>query len=141
MSYFAKSGLLLSIKPRKRFARPAEFGFAVFGGCNFGNEFIGIAFKPFGTIMFGDVDFGEYLLLSGVYSNRKFAGVNGTIRMKYYQPLNPQTIPQQANRSKFANAILSWRNLTSSEKLVYNRRAVGKHKSGYNIKISEFMSS
>lgn len=141
MAHFAKSGLLLSIKPRKRFARPAEFGFAVFGGSSFGSEFRGIAFKPFGTNMFGDVEFGEYLLLSGVYQNRKSLGVNGTLRMKYYQPLNPRTIPQQANRSKFANAIIAWQGLTFAEKLVYNSRAVGKHKSGYNIKISEYMAS
>jgi len=76
-----------------------------------------------------------------IYRTRKFNGVRIIEKMDYYTPTNPQTIPQQANRGIFADAVLAWQNLTATQKEVYNKRAVGKQMSGYNLFIREYMLS
>ena len=95
----------------------------------------------FGKIVFGESQFGHDEARAGVYRSRK--GVDGRIIIKnaFMYPANPQSIPQQANRVDFANAIAGWQFLTDEQKLVYNKRAVGKHMSGYNLYIQEYMKS
>lgn len=132
---------LFSIDPHNRFARPCEFGYGVFGYTKFGDEFLGVPMEEFGASIYGDLEFGDYILLSGIYAHRRTKSNRGTIRMHYYRPKNPHTIPQNNVRDKFAAAVLAWQNLTISQKAVYNKKAVGRHQSGYNLKIAEFMSS
>jgi hypothetical protein len=62
-----------------------------------------------------------------------------TSKMVYNPPSNPRTVLQQANRSVFADAVSSWQILTDEQKLAYNKNAVGKHMSGYNLFIREYM--
>jgi len=54
----------------------------------------------------------------------------------YSIPRNPRTEAQQNNRSAFAEAVKLWQELTPCEQSEYNRLAVGKPLSGYNIFIS-----
>ena len=77
----------------------------------------------------------------GIYRVR--SGLNGVYceKMNFYTPFNPQTVPQQANRSKFSTAIASWQALTESQQASYNIRAKYKSYSGYNLYISEYMLS
>ena len=58
--------------------------------------------------------------------------------MKFYTPTNPQTIPQQANRTKFANAMTAWGALTDEEKGVYNTRAKKRNMFGWGLFIREY---
>jgi len=76
-----------------------------------------------------------------IFQQRKCKDGKRTIKMKYYTPTNPQTIPQQANRSKFANAITAWQSLTLTQKEGYNERAKYKQYSGYNLFIREYMNT
>lgn len=64
---------------------------------------------------------------------------------RYYSPFNPQTSPQQDNRSMFQSAVTGWQSLPDESKLAWNfyqdhrrRRPV---MSGYNLYISKFMLS
>ena len=132
---------LLSIGARKKFCRAAEFGFAIYGEYGYGEEFRAILWQEFGVLSFGDSNFGEILQLSGIYQNRRSEIGRFSHRLKYYRPTDPKTEPQQTNREKFAAAIAAWQSLTNPQKLVYNERAKRKHLSGYNLKISEYMSS
>ncbi len=77
----------------------------------------------------------------GIYQMRLCKEGKIPIRMKFYVPTNPRTVPQQSNRAKFADAVLAWQNLTYTEKQVYNSKAGGTHFSGYNLFIREYMLS
>ena len=75
----------------------------------------------------------------GIYQIRRPFGKMQHVKMIHYRPTNPQTIPQQANRQKYADSILAWQGLTDSEKNVYNNNAKGKRMSGFNLFIREYM--
>ena len=47
-------------------------------------------------------------------------------------PSNPQTVPQQANRAKFAQAVAAWQAKTGLEKGIWNSYNFPRHMSGYN---------
>lgn len=105
----------------------------------------------FGFIRFGFSLFGSNFYFAGVYQKR-VTGYNNQgriagrprrayyVRMRYYRPTNPNSIAQQAGRTKFAEACAGWATLSDSEKVVYNRRANKMSRRGRNLYISEFMS-
>jgi len=57
----------------------------------------------------------------------------------YVVPRNPDTISQRNIRALFANAVKSWRALTTEKKYQYTRKARGTRMSGYNLYISEYL--
>lgn len=58
----------------------------------------------------------------------------GTFISNYFPASNPQTEAQQANRAKMAAAVKDWQDETIVEKKKeWNRRAQGKHMSGFNL--------
>jgi len=57
----------------------------------------------------------------------------------YAVPANPRTDAQQKNRCTFALAVRSWQELSPGHKLIYNRKAIKKSFSGYNLFISMMM--
>ena len=77
----------------------------------------------------------------GIYQQRKCKEGKLTILMKFYEPTNPQTVIQQANRTKLANGVIAWQSLTDNQKAIYNNRAKGKPLTGYNLFIKEYMIS
>lgn len=98
--------------------------------------------QSFGHAYFGEAIYGnDDGYIAGIYQKRKCLEGVISIRMKFYSPTNPQTIPQQANRSVFSSAVAGWQGLTSEQKQVYNTNAKGKNLSGYNLYIREFMLS
>ena len=52
---------------------------------------------------------------------------------RYTVPTNPQTAPQQANRSKFANAVAAWQALSEAEKNTWRKKALGSTIPGYQF--------
>ncbi len=57
----------------------------------------------------------------------------------WIKPPNPRTPAQQANRSRFRQAMISWRSLPDYEKDSYNRRARKLSMTGHNLYISRSM--
>lgn len=74
----------------------------------------------------------------GIYQIRHTLKGPRVIRMKFYTPTNPQTVPQQANRTKFANAMAAWQSLTEEEKGVYRKRAKKRSMFGWGLFIREY---
>jgi hypothetical protein len=120
----------LSLDARKRYGRP----------------------NGYGNINYGLLRYGEYNPKSGIYQKRvkrldfwtktyQPKGYTYTCKMRFYKPTNPRTIPQQNWRSKFAFAVANWQALTPKQKKMYNKRAIGKNLSGYNLFISEQLKS
>jgi len=77
----------------------------------------------------------------GIYRVR--SGTEGIYceKMDFYEPTNPQTVEQQANRQKFSTAVAGWQALTEEQQASYNIRAKYKNYSGYNLYIREHMLS
>lgn len=79
------------------------------------------------------------VLESGIYQMRRHAGGRTCTRIDFYDYVITHTEPQQTNREKFAAGVAAWQALTAEQKIPYNKRAIGKHMSGYNLFISEYM--
>lgn len=121
-----KSMLALGI--RGRVGRPSGFGASTIGWTWFGNPFF----------------------YGGVYQ-RRVSGYNNLgrhdylprktywVRMKHSHPNNPRTVEQQAWRSKFTEAMDSWKNLTSEEKQVIIKKATRAGRRPHNYYVSEYL--
>lgn len=155
MIYFAIT--LIDYGPRV--VKVGGLGTAGISGLLGGQSMAGLAQKysigrscGFGFIRFGSTQFGDSRYFSGIYQKR-VTGYNQTgriagrprrtyyVRMRTYRPTNPQTIPQQANRTKFADASSAWSLLTTVEKSVYNNRGKRRNRIGRNLFISEYMKT
>ena len=64
-----------------------------------------------------------------------------TVMRAYIIPPNPRTPAQQANRSRFRDAMASWRRLPDEEKDTYNRKARKLGMTGHNLYISRYMKA
>ena len=154
---------MISFAAHKMFSKPSEFGFQRFAYSYYGDEFVGIVFEPFGRSIYGDVEYGSYLQLSGIYCARKCKEGKMTIRTKYYLPRDPRDPDVLLNREKFVTAVIGWQSLfgvsrfghlyfgdeislgwlglTFEQKVWYNHKAQLKHITGQNLFIREYMSS
>lgn len=81
------------------------------------------------------------LNVHGIYQMRKMGGMKQPLKMVFYAPTNPQTVPQQANRQKFADAMAEWGTLTEEEKAPYIFRAKKLYMIGYNLYVREYMAT
>lgn len=92
-----------------------------------------------GAIWCGLSECGEYLPVAGIYQKRPTRNGQIFVRMKHYHGGNPQTIPQQANRSTFAAAVAAWKLLNYEQKKYWRGRKEPRYMSGYNRYIREYM--
>lgn len=114
------------------------------GEMMFGQNAVGVqnAFLSrceFGKIIAGDNVIGDVTDFNGIY--QRCHSKDGIVikKCKWWASKNPQTEPQQANRGKFGQAVDDWHNLTDEAKAFYNQESKGKHKSGFNFFIAEYM--
>lgn len=121
---------LMSLGARGRSLRNCEYGCAIFGFSVYGEE-------P--TVLnFGN---GKTGVASGIFQRRRNGGKVVLALERYYVPKNPQTIPQQAHRQTFADAVVAWQALTTIQKQVYNENSREKKMSGYNLFLREYLKS
>lgn len=65
----------------------------------------------------------------------------GTFISNYFPPSNPRTLSQQENRGKMRRANEHWKTLSAEEKREWDRKAQGKHMSGFNLHNRHFMET
>lgn len=94
----------------------------------------------YGAIRFGFNRFGLRTDYAGIYQRRPRKRGSLTARLKFYRPTNPQTVPQQAWRSVFADGWVAWGALTPTERMPYYRRAKRLRMSGPNAFMREWLS-
>lgn len=94
-----------------------------------------------GHVICGVSLYGDYNDKSAIYRNRIFRKKRYQEKMQFYPYVITHTVPQQANRTKFATAISTWQGMTSSQKAKYNRLALKRQMSGYNLFIRYYMMS
>ena len=122
-----------------------------FGGSTFGRDIYGAESElkfgsVFGVGIFGIDDYGLATQVkndacAGIYQQRKCREGKITIREKFYVPTQTWSQAKEDAQVKFAAAISAYQILTEAQKLVYHKRAVGMHLSGYNLFIKEYMLS
>jgi alpha-ketoglutarate-dependent taurine dioxygenase len=56
-------------------------------------------------------------------------------------PDNPQSVPQQARRTLFADAVHAWQALTISERIAYRQSVRCWRKTAYHVYIKEYMAT
>ncbi len=100
-----------------------------------------VASSAYGVRGYGAFYYGAGAQFHGIYQVRTRFGKQVQVKEKFYVPTNPQTIPQQANRQLMIDGVLAWQGLTTEQKAIYNKRAIGKNMSGYNIFLSEYLYS
>ena len=132
---------LLSFTPKKRFGKPCNLGLSMFAQSNYGAEPLFLPASLLGDVSFGSDRYAEIIELSGIFQTRHNKGNQLTARTRYVVPVNPRSISQQANRSKFSDAVSAWQGLSSDERVWYNKRAFGKTMSGYNLFLKHYLNS
>ena len=143
---------MFSFWARKKFGNPTNYGERIFGRYFFGREYIESSPHQYGKRTYADAFYGANLSFEGIYHTRPPAFtsrmvINPTrkkrvnVRMKYYT--SPETALRIANprRAVFASAVSAWQALTASQKELYRLKSMGKHMSGYNVFLHEYLIS
>lgn len=126
---------LCSVTARKRFGRPRFFGSCQYGFAQFGESEEYIDCAMFGDSRFGEVDFGEIYMLTGIWKKYKVAGKYRNTRVGYYHPYDPESVAQLSWRAKMRSVVSAWHALGTDEKMKYNRLARSYRMSGFNLYI------
>ena len=100
-----------------------------------------VASSAYGVRGYGAFYYGAGAEIHGIYQVRTRFGKHVQVKEKFYVPTNPQTENQQANRQKYTDSIIAWRALTNQQKAEYNKKAIGKRMSGYNLFQQEYLLS
>ncbi len=132
---------LFSVKPKQSFGVFNPYGTSQFGFSAYGEEDIYFFRSQYGHAVFGGDFFADVILLSGIYRTDNVTGRTKHYREPYYITKNPRTIPQQANRQKYADGVAAWQALTDEQKNQYNINAKRKNFSGYNLFLKEYLLS
>lgn len=96
---------------------------------------------PLGFMVYkklGRPDKVDPLNVHGIYQRRMLKNGKGYIKMKFYEPTNPRTTAQQANRQKFTDGMAAWQALTEEEKTTYIKRAKKRNMFGWGLFLREY---
>ena len=99
------------------------------------------ASSAYGNRGYGAHHYGAGANVHGIYRVRHRWGKVIQEKLPFYVPANPQSGPQQANRQKVIDAVAAWQALTDEQKAVYDKLAIGRDMSGYNLFLSEYLFS
>ena len=143
---------LFSALPRKRFGLYRLFGTSQFAHSNYGEEDIYFNRTGYGKASFGNDLFGNIIMLSGIYRTDNVTGKTRYYREPFYITKNPRLPDQQANREKFADAVLFCQSayyghglfgftLYGFQENQYNKKLACRRMSGYNLCIREYLKS
>lgn len=126
---------------RKKLGRACQYGQRIYSKVRFGEQETVVGPGKYGKRIYAIEKYGDATSYYGIYRIQKKGDKQTITKEDFYIPLNRKTIPQQANRLKFTNAVLGWQGLTDNQKEVYNKRAKYKKYSGYNLYLREYLLS
>ncbi len=79
--------------------------------------------------------------LSGKVDNGVFCQRGrGTYVRRYTKPKNPNTVPQQAQRGRFAAAVAARKGLSAEAQADWQRRARRDRRTGYHLFVGQFLA-
>jgi hypothetical protein len=121
---------LISFEARKKMGIPNQYGHLVYGIARYGekNDYAGI--------------YQIRHTPQGVYPpTKKVPPGRFNVRMRFYVPTETALRIANPRRGIFANAVLAWQGLSASEKEYFRLKSFGKHMSGYNVFLHEYLIS
>ena len=95
----------------------------------------------FGAIKFAFNRFGLRTDLAGIYQKKKTLKGWRLSKAQFYRTSNPRTVPQQANRSKFAAGLPLYRALSDLEKKRLTALGRRYKMTGFNLFMRYYMRS
>lgn len=95
----------------------------------------------YGGELYGAFPYGWYNENAGIYRVRHYQGKIYHEKLKFYPYVITHTFGQNAQRAKYTAGYTAWRALSDSEKLVYNKRAIGRHYFGYHLFMKEYLKA
>lgn len=78
-------------------------------------------------------------LPAGVYKVYHLGGKPVQVCCKLYSPVNHKTANQLVWQAIYRAGVVAYKALTDDQRDIYHRRAYGKHFSGYNIFMKEYL--
>ncbi len=123
------------------FGTPWQYGERVYGQATYGLKEIEWDRNEYGIPQYGKLIYGTDDKRWGIYQRRKENGRIFYVREEFYIPANPQSVPQQAWRTIFANGMTAWQALTQAEKNEYNKRANKLGMWGRNLFMKHYLNS
>jgi hypothetical protein len=143
---------LISFEARKKMGSGSLYGERIFGQSRYGQEYTEVSPYQYGIRNYADAFYGENLSFDGIYQMRhgpygvwsptkKVPPGRFCVREKFYYPA--QTLAQVSNprRAIFASAVSAWQALSTLQREPYRLKSVGKHMSGYNVFLHEYLIS
>ena len=121
---------MLSVEVSKKFALNCGYGWGQYGLGRYGTEPV--------KMTIGDESDVE---LSGIYQRRCGLDWKTTTRENFYIPKNPRSDEQNVQRQKMTDGVAAWQALTAEQKEAYNKSAMRKRMSGYNLFLKEYLLS
>lgn len=143
---------LISFEARKKLGKPAYFGERLFGHVSYGLEYNEASPFQYGIRNYADTFYGMSLSFEGIYQMRhtpygvypptkKVPPGRFAVRMKFYIPNETALRIANPRRAVFANAVLAWQALDTSQKEAFRIKSKNKHMSGYNVFLHEYLIS
>lgn len=132
---------LMSFTPHRRVGMFCQYGSSQSGFSSYGDDDLFLDRTPFGVATFGDSEFADILIFSGIYRSGIYKHKLRSYRNRFYIPSYTNTPAQATNRGKLRDAVVAWQALTSDQKNAYNQSAKRTHWSGYGFFLHESMSS
>ncbi len=84
---------------------------------------------------------GPGAVISGKVDNLVFyQRGRGTYVRRYTKPKNPNTVPQQAQRGRFAAAVAAWKGLSAEARADWQQRARRERRTGYAMFVGQFLA-
>ena len=137
---------LSSVELKKRYGYGWLYGEGVYARSEYGGEELLLNTTYYGRANFGFEHYGlqgrgPQVPRFGIYQIRHKQGRRIIVREKFYMPSPTVTEAKTVSQTNFRNAILGYQALTAEQKKSYHIRAYGKHFTGYNLFIIEYMKS
>lgn len=132
---------LFSLKAKKILGKNFLYGIRKYGRSLYGGASLVLGEAQYGIRAYGGTKYGNAFERFGIYQVRTRYGPPFVVREKFYEP-SDQTQPNKVARQNiFAAAVTGWQALTDQQKAVYNKNAIGKGMSGYNLFLREYLLS
>ena len=131
----------LSFTPSKKLGRNREYGRGMFAEAVYGEENDFIEYAIYGVSSYGEEKYGNRMLVSGIFRKDGTTAKGGTYLEPYYIPYDPKSEDQLARRGVFGDGVDAWHALTDNERAEYNEKAKGKHRSGFNAFLRQYLLS
>jgi len=132
---------LFSFEARKKFGVPSYYGESVYGFSRYGQEPNWFRLLEYGERDDGVKEYCDSFYFEGIYQMRPSGSDRVCVIEKFYMPTESSARVSNPRRGVFANAVLAWQELSTSQKEVYRVKSNGRRMSGYNIFLREFLIS